>query len=152
MIRYIQWNEYTIASDGANIRGLWYAGQKYDRRTLPADAVEENDPLLEQCKEWLTRYFAGAREPMPFSLRPEGTPFQQRVWAELCKIPYGQTVTYGELAKALNCRSAQAVGGAVGKNPIMILIPCHRVVGAKGQLTGFAGGLALKQKLLEIEK
>ena len=85
-------------------------------------------------------------------VKPQGTPFQQRVWQELLKIPYGETTTYGAIAKHINCRSAQAVGQAIHRNPIAIIIPCHRVIGADGSLTGYASGLDIKQRLLSLEK
>lgn len=101
---------------------------------------------------WLDLYFSGANPDITFQLAPQGTSFQQRVWRELTTIPYGRTITYGDLAKRIGCRSAQAVGGAVGRNPIAIIIPCHRVVGTNGALTGYAYGIDLKRRLLDIEK
>ncbi len=146
-----------LAGRDERLLGLWIEGQKY-YFDLPADTVAEREtPVLAQTKLWLDRYFAGAR-PLPgdLPLSPVGTPFRQAVWALLCEIPYGAVTTYGELARTLAVRtgskpSARAVGGAVGHNPISILIPCHRVVGADGSLTGYAGGLAIKQALLTHE-
>ena len=105
-----------------------------------------------QARVWLDRYFAGQRTVAnELPLAPQGSAFRKRVWRVLCEIPYGQTVTYGEIARQLSVNSAQAVGGAVGHNPISIIIPCHRVLGADGSLTGYAGGLAAKQWLLRHE-
>lgn len=110
------------------------------------------DDVLRRTKQWLDGYFRGQREPVPVPLKPQGTAFQQRVWRLLLTIPYGEVTTYGALAKQLGENmSAQAVGQAVGKNPISILIPCHRVVGAKGQLTGYAWGVEKKKWLLGHE-
>jgi methylated-DNA-[protein]-cysteine S-methyltransferase len=147
----------TVSSDGQNISGLWIEGQKYFAETLEKDVCEKNLPVFEHVQEWLAVYFSG-REPgfMP-PLAPKGSPFQKKVWDDLCKIPYGQTTSYGELAKQSELEnsgkrtSPRAVGGAVGHNPISILIPCHRVIGKNGNLTGYAGGIANKIKLLELE-
>jgi methylated-DNA-[protein]-cysteine S-methyltransferase len=145
----------TVSSDGRNVSGLWIEGQKYFARTLGEDVLEQNLPVFEELGRWLDVYFAG-REPdfMP-PLMPRGSPFQKSVWEALCKIPYGHTTSYGELAQGLPGQggrgSARAVGGAVGHNPISILIPCHRVIGKNGDLTGYAGGIAAKTKLLRLE-
>ncbi|MDR1666488.1 MAG: methylated-DNA--[protein]-cysteine S-methyltransferase [Bacteroidales bacterium] len=146
-----------VSSDGQNISGLWMEGQKYFARTLEKDVLEQNLPIFENVREWLDIYFSG-REPdfMP-PLIPKGSSFQQSIWNNLRKIPYGQTTTYGELAKQFalenkgKCSSARAVGTAVGHNPISILIPCHRVIGKNGSLTGYAGGIDTKIKLLQLE-
>lgn len=142
----------TICADGENIAGLWIDGQKYFGYA-GATMTECNDlPVLVAAKGWLDRYFAGARpEISELPLSPRGGEFRQRVWRELCKIPYGCMTTYGEIARRVGCASAQAVGGAVGHNPISIIIPCHRIVGAAGSLTGYAGGIDKKIKLLERE-
>lgn len=140
-----------LASDGSSLTGLWFAGQKH----LPDDSQWEESvlPVFTQTEQWLSRYFAGENpNPREIPMAPAGSAFQQKVWQLLTQIPYGQLTTYGALAKQLDCRSAQAVGGAVGRNPISILIPCHRVVGQTGTLTGYAGGLEKKQFLLELEK
>ena len=149
----------TLSSDGTHLTGLWMDGQKYfgstlDQETQPMDAI----PLFDTVRTWLDRYFAGKRPtPQELPLAPKGSPFRQQVWELLCAIPYGETTTYGALSKALSARlgresmSAQAVGGAVGHNPIAIIIPCHRVVGATGSLTGYAGGLEKKVALLRHE-
>lgn len=145
-----------LASDGEALTGLWFDGQKY----FPAmPGKEEKDlPIFEQARRWLDLYFSGTAPSFTPPLKPKGTPFQKTVWEILCSIPYGQTMTYGEIAgriaaqKGLARMSAQAVGGAVGHNPISILIPCHRVVGSNGSLTGYAGGMERKVQLLTLEK
>lgn len=143
----------TLASDGQALTGLWFDGQRYFGSMV--DAQHEKRavlPIFKETSRWLDIYFSGCIPDFmpPLSLR--GTPFQRRVWNALLTIPYGQTVTYGDLAHRLGCRSAQAVGGAVGRNPISIIVPCHRVVGADGSLTGYAGGLDRKRALLELEQ
>lgn len=141
-----------LASDGSHLTGLWIEHQKYYAAGLSETAEEKEDlPVFAVAKAWLNRYFAGARpKPAELSLKPSGSEFRCKVWDALCKIPYGTTVTYGTLAKEIGS-AAQAVGGAVGHNPISVIIPCHRVVGADGSLTGYAGGLDVKGKLLELE-
>ena len=144
-----------LAADGAALTGLWIEGQKYFGATLPEDVKEKPLPVFDAARAWLDDYFAGKVPPAPPPLAPAGTPFRRAVWRLLLEIPYGQTTTYGDLARRLQARglpaAAQPVGGAVGHNPISILIPCHRVVGADGSLTGYAGGLDVKRKLLELE-
>ncbi len=144
----------TLASDGQSLTGLWIQGQRYDGRGLCAQATAQDDlPVFAQTKDWLLRFFDGEQpDAALIPLRLYGTPFQLAVWRALQHIPYGQTTTYGAIAHGLDARmSSRAVGGAVGRNPISILIPCHRVVGADGRLTGYAGGLAAKTKLLALE-
>ena len=122
-----------------------------DLEPLPRKVVET--PLLQEAEEQLNEYFAGVRREFDLPLAPQGTPFQQAVWAELLKIPYGEVRTYGQLAAALGKpKASRAVGGACHCNPIAILVPCHRVIGANGSLTGYAGGLDVKEYLLELEK
>ena len=136
----------TLASDGKAITGLWIAGQKYFAAGIPTNLPVCADlPVFLQARDWLDRYFAGER-PLPgeLPLAPQGSAFGQRVWDVLLEIPYGQTMTYGEIARRIGCKSAQAVGGAVGHNPISIIIPCHRVLGSDGSLTGYAGGVDKK--------
>ena len=143
----------TLASDGENLTGLWIAGQKYFAAGTPTNLPARDDlPVFMQARDWLDRYFAGERPAAnELPLAPQGSAFRQSVWRILCEIPYGQTVTYGEIAKRLSCKSAQAVGGAVGHNPISIIIPCHRVLGSDGSLTGYAGGVDKKIWLLAHE-
>lgn len=141
-----------LCCDGNALTAVVFEDQKYGDLHIPLNAIQQAHPIFEQTIRWLSRYFRGE---IPDSLPPivlKGTPFQQQVWQALLQIPYGTTVTYGQLAKQLGCKSAQAVGGAVGRNPISILIPCHRVVGADGSLTGYAGGVGRKQFLLTLEK
>lgn len=147
----------TLASDGEALAGLWFDGQKYFGAGLGPCPEERPLPVFDETERWLDIYFSG-REPAHFPLlRPRGTPFRQTVWALLMEIPYGSTVTYGELAArtaaqlGLPRMSAQAVGGAVGHNPLSLIIPCHRVVGADGSLTGYAGGTDKKARLLALE-
>lgn len=143
----------TLVSDGEAIIGLWMAGQKYFAAGIPTNLPVSDDlPVFWKARDWLDRYFSGER-PLPgeLPLAPQGSAFRQSVWRILCEIPYGQTVTYGEIAKSLGVRSAQAVGGAVGHNPISIIIPCHRVLGSDGSLTGYAGGAQKKIWLLAHE-
>ena len=147
----------TLASDGQALTGAWFDGQKYFP-ALPADRTSSPDlPVFRQASAWLDRYFQG-RDPGPVpALAPAGSPFRLAVWDILRAIPHGRTMTYGEIAallarqRGLSAMSAQAVGGAVGHNPISILIPCHRVVGSGGSLTGYAGGLDRKLALLALE-
>lgn len=146
----------TLSSDGEAITGLWFAGQKYFASTLPSDSCENPDlPVFRQASAWLDAYFG--EEPLPPlpPLSPAGTSFRKAVWEALQDIPYGEILTYGDLARRLEYSgiytSPRAVGGAVGHNPISILIPCHRVLGADGSLTGYAGGVEIKRFLLELE-
>lgn len=146
-----------LAADEIGLTGLWFFGQSYFADTLPAEQVAQETPILAQAKEWLDEYFSGKEPDFTPKLHPIGSPFRQAVWKLLLQIPYGQTTTYGEIARQLEKlqnrphMSAQAVGGAVGHNGISIIIPCHRVVGTKGSLTGYAGGLDKKMALLELE-
>ena len=150
--------EMLLAADESGVTGLWFAGQKYFARHLDKEQVEKEIPLFATVKHWLDVYFAGSEPDLTVPLHFTGTAFQNEVWEILCTIPYGQTTTYGEIAKQLAARrglphmSAQAVGGAVGHNPISILVPCHRVVGLGGSLTGYAGGLERKRCLLALEQ
>lgn len=146
-----------LAADETGLTGLWFDGQKYFARDLPAERVEQNTPALSEVKRWLDIYFTGKEPDFMPPLHPIGSAFRRSVWDILLRIPYGQTTTYGEIARQLAEKqgrprmSAQAVGGAVGHNKISILIPCHRVVGTNGSLTGYAGGIDKKVKLLEWE-
>lgn len=151
----------TLACDGGgnNLVGLWTEGQKYHGGTIPGAMTENSDiPLFAVAKKWLDRYFAGEKPNISeLPLAPVGGEFRQGVWSILREIPYGEVITYGGIAKKMaekmgkESMSSQAVGGAVGHNPISIIIPCHRVVGSNGSLTGFAGGIQMKIKLLELE-
>lgn len=151
--------ELMIASDGQNILGVWLKGQKYFAITVSEEMEEKDDiPVFVKTKKWLNRYFAGQKPSInELPLAPSGNEFRQNVWKLLCEIPYGETTTYGELARKIakqmnkTSMSAQAVGGAVGHNPVSIIIPCHRVVGTNGSLTGYAGGIDIKIKLLKLE-
>jgi methylated-DNA-[protein]-cysteine S-methyltransferase len=135
----------TLVSDGTSLTELNFGGSQ--------DLKEQHDlSIFTETRHWLDLYFSREKPDFIPSLNPQGTPFQQKVWQELLKIPCGQTTTYGAIAKRIGCRSAQAVGQAVHRNPIAIIIPCHRVIGADGSLTGYASGLDVKQKLLQIEQ
>ena len=148
----------TISSNGTALTGLWFDGQKYFAQTLSEPYEEKLLPVFEDTIEWLDIYFGGAVPDFTPELSVHSTPFRKAVWDILLTIPYGQTMTYGEIAEILAQQtgkkkmSAQAVGGAVGHNPISIIIPCHRVVGADGKLTGYSEGLKRKQFLLDIER
>lgn len=150
--------EVLLSADEIGLSGLWFSGQRYFARTLPPGAVPEETPVLTASKRWLDCYFSGKRPDFLPPLHLIGTDFQQAVWNLLLEIPYGQTVTYGTLAHALArqlgkpAMSAQAVGAAVGRNPISIIVPCHRVVGTDGNLTGYAGGVERKLQLLQLER
>lgn len=147
----------TLASDGKSLTGLWIQGQKYYAATLDEQASGTIPTVFDQATEWLDRYFRGENPALTLPLAPPGSDFRKAVWAFLCAIPYGEVRTYGDIAKDMaaemgrSTMSAQAVGGAVGHNPISIIIPCHRVVGAAGSLTGYAGGIERKIRLLERE-
>lgn len=140
-----------LAADETGLTGLWFEGQKYFPSFLGVDYQEKETPVLTETVRWLDVYFSGKDPGFLPPLHPQGSPFRQTVWNILLTIPRGQTMTYGEIARRLGVRSAQAVGGAVGHNPISILIPCHRVVGSDGSLTGYAGGVERKARLLQLE-
>ena len=150
----------TLACDGYNLVGLWMEGQKYHGGTISEKMIpKENIPVFTAAKKWLNRYFLSEKPLISeLPLAPIGSKFRQEIWSILCEIPYGQVTTYGAIAKKMAARigketmSSQAVGGAVGHNPISIIIPCHRVVGSNGSLTGFAAGVKTKIKLLELEE
>lgn len=149
-----------VCDDKESLAGLWIEGQKYFGCSIDAEIIENNSlETFKKAKSWLDRYFMGRKpEISELSLAPIGNNFRQQVWQILCKIPYGKTVTYGEIARIIakengkEKMSAQAVGNAIGHNPISIIIPCHRVVGANGSLTGYAGGIETKIKLLKHEQ
>lgn len=147
-----------LAADDTGLTGLWFDGEKYFADVLDPEHETQETPILLEAKRWLDLYFSGQQPNFTPPLHPIGSAFRQEVWKLLLQIPYGQTTTYGELAKQLAAKhglarmSAQAVGGAVGHNEISIIIPCHRVVGTNGSLTGYAGGIDKKVKLLTLEK
>ena len=146
-----------MASDGTALTGLWFDGQKYFAEGMAETAAAKTLPVFDEAVRWLDIYFGGRRPDFTPLLNLEGTAFRKKVWQLLLQIPYGQTTTYGKLAaqlaahRGLKQMSSQAVGGAVGHNPISIIVPCHRVVGTGGSLTGYAGGLAKKLALLKLE-
>ena len=144
----------TLASDGEALIGLWFEGQKHFGAGLAGEGVKKPLPVFDQADRWLDVYFNGREPDFTPPLRPRGTAFQEAVWRRLLDIPYGHTVPYGEIAASLGLPpgAARAVGGAVGRNPISLMIPCHRVVGANGNLTGYAGGIQRKKYLLELER
>ena len=147
-----------LTADDVGLTGLWFDGQKYFARGLSNERIAQETPILTEAKRWLDIYFTGKKPDFTPPLHPIGSAFRRSVWEILLQIPYGQTTTYGEIARqlakkqGLDRMSAQAVGGAVGHNEISIIIPCHRVVGADGSLTGYAGGIGKKEKLLELER
>jgi methylated-DNA-[protein]-cysteine S-methyltransferase len=150
------------AAEEGKITGLWFAGQKFFPEAAGDWVEKKDDPALKALRSWLKDYFAGKKPPVDLPLAPAGTGFQQAVWKELRRIPYGKTVSYGGIAEKLAAKSSgpggrgapRAVGQAVGRNPISLLIPCHRVIGGpdgRNRLTGYAGGLEKKRALLELE-
>ena len=147
-----------LAADETGLTGLWFEGQKYYALSLDKQHEERELPVFETAKRWLDMYFSGREPDLAVPLHLIGTEFQREVWEILLKIPYGQTVTYGSIAseiaarRSLRSMSAQAVGGAVGHNGISVIVPCHRVVGADGSMTGYAGGVDRKTALLELER
>ena len=156
MIRYCKFSSPLgplVAVEAGNaLKGLYFEKQRYFPM-LPRDAIEDGDAApLAKCREQLAEYFRGTRRAFDLPLAPEGSEFQRRVWIEIARIPYGGTITYAELAKRSGAPgSARAAGAATGRNPLGIIVPCHRVVGSDGSLTGYAGGLEKKTRLLELE-
>ena len=150
--------EVRLRSDGEFLTGLWFVGQVNDAKDNRDIEIKDDLPIFKQVETWLESYFSGKQTPITIPLQPKGTIFQEIVWKILQEIPYGETMTYGDIAqriakeKGVATYSAQAVGQAVGKNPISILIPCHRVLGRNGALTGYAGGVHRKEELLRIER
>ncbi|MBR2137578.1 MAG: methylated-DNA--[Alphaproteobacteria bacterium] len=148
----------TVAADGEAIIGLWFDGQKYFADTLEQNALEKPLPVFAAADQWLDIYFSGQAPDFMPPIKMRTTAFRQTVWQIMLSIPFGQTMTYGAIAariarqRGVEKMSAQAVGNAVGHNAISLIIPCHRVVGCKGELTGYAAGLFKKRKLLELEK
>ncbi|AGS35566.1 methylated-DNA--protein-cysteine methyltransferase [Corynebacterium maris DSM 45190] len=151
--------ELFLAGTEGQLLGVWFEHHRHTDKTMPKDVVEDSGvPALTHAADWLDRYFDGERpDPGELSLAPAGSEFRRSVWALLADVPYGETTTYGALAKQAAARlgrqsmSSQAVGGAVGHNPVSIIVPCHRVVGADGSLTGYSGGMAAKIWLLRHE-
>ena len=147
-----------LAADEKGLTGLWFEGARYFADKLPAEHAQQETPLLAETRRWLDLYFTGRKPDFMPPLHPIGSAFRQSVWEILLQIPYGKTMTYGEIAaeaarrQGLAKMSAQAVGGAVGHNPISLMIPCHRVVGTNGSLTGYGGGIRRKKALLELER
>ncbi len=147
-----------FASDGHALTGLWFEGQKYFAAKLERDHEEKDLPVFAQVAEWLALYFNGKNPAFTPPLTLKGTPFQKEVWEAMLAIPFGQTTTYAKIAaqiakhRGLASMSAQAVGSAVAHNPISLIIPCHRVVGSDGSLTGYAGGIEKKEWLLAMER
>lgn len=150
--------EITLRSDGEALTGLWFADDKhYGAKDIDGAVLADLDVFM-QAEAWLAEYFAGREPKVSVPLKLQGSEFQMQVWRLLQDIPYGGLVTYGDIAKKIAAQkglarmSAQAVGGAVGHNPLCIIVPCHRVVGANGSLTGYGGGMWRKVRLLELEK
>lgn len=141
----------TLSGDGDALTGLWFDGQKHFAETLSEPHEERFLPVFRDAVLWLDTYFSGKQPSFTPALRPRGTAFRRAVWDILLTIPYGQTSSYGRVALMLGSASPRAVGNAVGHNPISLIIPCHRVVGSGGKLTGYAGGTDRKARLLEME-
>ena len=147
----------TMACDGNALTGLWFNGQKHFGESLSADHTERFLPVFDETCRWLDLYFSGSIPDFTPPLNLRGTAFRRTVWEILLTIPYGRTTTYGRIAESIAAQketgrlSAQAVGNAVGHNPVSLIVPCHRVVGADGSLTGYAGGTDRKRRLLEME-
>ena len=150
--------EIWMQSEGEALCGLWFAGQKYFDLSRLRQGIRQDLPVFAETKRWLEEFFSGKAPAFTPPLQLDGTPFQRMIWAMLLQIPYGETTTYGRLAAQAAEKlgrekmSAQAVGGAVGRNPISIIVPCHRVVGTDGSLTGYAGGVEKKARLLDWER
>jgi methylated-DNA-[protein]-cysteine S-methyltransferase len=141
-----------MAARGGALVGMWFDGQKYDARAGDDWREAPDDPVLREAARQLDEYFAGERARFDLALAPDGTPFQQRVWRAVAEVPAGATTSYGEIARRLGCpRSVRAVGAAIGRNPLIVVVPCHRILGAGGALTGYAGGLERKVALLKLE-
>ncbi len=147
----------TLAGDGEALTGLWFDGQEHFAETLDREHREGDLPVFAEAERWLDLYFSGKDPGFTPALRLRGTAFRKAVWEILLTIPYGKTMTYGEIAERIAGHketprtAARAVGGAVGHNPVSLIIPCHRVIGADGSVTGYAGGTDRKTRLLEME-
>lgn len=141
-----------LAASGEGLSGVWFDGQKYFPRVDPDWRRDARHAPLRQAKQELSEYFGGGRKRFETALAPEGTPFQRSVWKAISTVGFGETLTYAELARRAGCPgSARAAGAATGRNPISIIVPCHRIVGSNGSLTGYAGGLDRKRALLALE-
>ncbi|MDE7424048.1 MAG: methylated-DNA--[protein]-cysteine S-methyltransferase [Lachnospiraceae bacterium] len=149
--------EMIMVSDGTTLTSLVFKRQKYYESEVPEDSIKKSLPIFDETARWLDIYFSGIEPDFTPAISLKGSEFRKEVWDILMGIPYGEVTTYGEIAKqiakkrGISRMSAQAVGGAVGHNPISIIVPCHRVVGANGNLTGYAGGLEKKVELLRLE-
>lgn len=149
--------EITMAASGEGLEGLWFDGQKYFGSTLSQEREIRELPVFDETKRWLDLYFSGRNPDFTPRLSLKGSSFRLDVWEILKQIPYGHTMTYGQIAamlagqRGIAAMSAQAIGGAVGHNPVSLIIPCHRVVGSNGSLTGYAGGIEKKVRLLQLE-
>lgn len=148
----------SLSADDIGLNGVWFNKQKYFAKCLDKDYINKETPILKDTKKWLDIYFSSKEPDFTPPLSLIGTDFQKKIWSILSEIPYGKTTTYGEISNIFKTRydrksmSAQAVGGAVGRNNISIIIPCHRVIGSDGSLTGYAGGIYKKIELLRLEK
>jgi methylated-DNA-[protein]-cysteine S-methyltransferase len=156
MIRYARIHtplgSLLATAEGDKLTGLYFEGGRHAPGVSPEWREDPSHPALRRCATQVAAYLEGKSQQFDLPLEPSGTPFQQRVWKEIARIPYGATITYSELAKrAGSPRSARAAGAATGRNPLSIIVPCHRVVGSSGSLTGYAGGLERKQRLLALE-
>jgi len=156
MIRYARFESplgpVLAIADTDGITHIDFVGAKYERRVEPDWIEDPRASALAACGRQLAEYFSGARTAFDLPLAPRGSDFQQRVWREIARVPYGETISYGELAKRAGAPGqARAAGAATGRNPVGVVIPCHRIVGADGSLTGYAGGLERKRGLLELE-
>ena len=145
-----QFDDLIIESDGELLTGLHFANDNYIPKSQ--NFIENNLPIFDETRRWLDVYFSGKVPAFTPQMEMQASPFRKAVWEVLLTIPFGTTMTYGDIARRIGCRSAQAVGGAVGRNPISLVVPCHRVVGADGSLTGYAGGIDRKRRLLEMER
>ena len=144
--------EILLAATGAGLSGVYFSGQQYFPEQQSEWRRDDQNPLLRQAKQELAEYFAGARKRFEVALDPSGTPFQRAIWNAISGVAYGETISYGELARRAGAAGrARAAGAATGRNPIGIIVPCHRIVGANGSLTGYAGGLERKRALLALE-
>ena len=147
-----------LSSDGEALTGLWFEGQRYFALHLDSEHEDRELPVFDLARAWLDEYFSGNEPSVSIPLHVDGSPFHKEVASIMLAIPYGKTMTYGDIAKAIAAKrgiprmSAQAVGGAVGHNNILIIVPCHRVIGSDRSLTGYGGGIGAKRYLLELEQ